>query len=40
MKPSLMLADMRIHGVRWNKQVQVITVLIGYKQATQIVHKP
>lgn len=35
-----MLADKRILGVLWYKQVQVITVLIGYKQSTQILYNP
>lgn len=36
-----MLADKGIMGVLWHKQVQVITMLIGYQQQpTQILHKP
>lgn len=38
-KLILMLADKRLLGV-WYKQVQVITMLIGYKQSTQILYKP
>lgn len=35
-----MLAGKRIRGVLWYRQVQVIAVLIGYKQLTQILSKP
>lgn len=40
LKSILVLADKRILGVFWYKQVQVIAMLIGYKQSIQILYKP